>query len=96
MLTSFFFVIIIIIISPDEAEKSITPLESTLTTIHLCQTCGMEYEENSTICFQCQENESIDREIKNNNTLLSQQVCLLCHSINNAMTFSFLLVNLNK
>jgi hypothetical protein len=87
MLTLFFSSIIII--SPNEAEKSITPPESTLTTIHLCQTCSMEHEENSTICFQCQENESIDREIENNNTLMCQQVCLLCHSINNSMTSFF-------
>jgi len=84
---SFFF----IIISPDEAEKSvIPPPESTLTTIHRCQTCGRENLENSTICFQCQENDSIDRELENNDTFLSEQVCLICYLINNSMTFFFI------
>jgi hypothetical protein len=75
-MSRFFFVIII---SPNEAENSATPPESTLTTIHQCQTYDKEREENSATYFQCQENESIDREIENNNTFLNQQVCLLCY-----------------
>lgn len=79
------FSIIIFIISSDKAEQFITLPESTLKSIHQCQICGREHEENSTICFQCQEHKLIDREIENNKTLLSQQVCLLCYFINNSM-----------
>ena len=57
--------------------------ESTLITIHRCQVCNKEQQdqENSTICLQCQDDEEIGRVMQNNTIPVSQYVCLRCHSI---------------
>lgn len=51
--------------------------ESTLTNIYQCQTCSREHRENSDTCFQCQEQEFINRQTDNNITFSTSQVYLV-------------------
>jgi hypothetical protein len=97
-MSPFFIILFFSIISQDEAEKTIPPPspESTFTPSYHYQIYGKQQQhENAVISFRSPDNELTDREIKNNVTLLSQQVGLLCYLINNSVTF-FSLVDINS
>lgn len=66
-------------------ELSTLPLpESTLITIHRCQVCNKEQQQqqgNTTICSECQDDEEIARLTRNTTDSVSQYVYLRCYSI---------------
>ncbi len=79
------------IINRRQYEELPTPQlpESTLITIHRCQVCNKEQQQQgtTTICLHCRNDEEIAR-VTQNNPLVSQSVYLRCHSIIQNLFFS--------
>ncbi len=70
-----FFFFLFIINRRANVELPTSPLpESTLITIHRCQVCNKEKQQqgNTTICLQCQDDEEIGRVMQNNTISVSQ------------------------
>jgi hypothetical protein len=63
----------------EELPLSSSSPESTLITVHRCQVCNKEQEQqqkgNTTICLQCQADEEVARVTQNTTTSVSQK-CL--------------------
>ncbi len=66
--------------------------ESTLITVHRCQVCNKEQEQqqkgNTTICLQCQADEEVARVTQNTTTSVSQK-CLFAMPFNTSKSFLF-------